>query len=60
MENIEIEDKLNKYTEGKFGFKFKSAELNKHTLVCCVEFLYKDGVILSHDDRLKFEQFVKD
>lgn len=55
----EIEKKLNEYMGGLFDFKFKSAELDKQSLVCYVEFLYKDGVILSAENRTKAEEFVK-
>ncbi|MBR2909503.1 MAG: ribonuclease H-like domain-containing protein [Clostridia bacterium] len=55
-----IVDVLNENTGDKFGFKFKSATLEKSTGVCKVEMFYNDGVILSQEDRLNAEKIVKE
>jgi len=60
MENLEIENLLNEKTGNKFGFKFKSAVLEKVTGLCFVEFFYNDGVILSIEDRKLAENILID
>ena len=55
----DIVDILNENTGGKFGFKFKSATLEKSTSICHVELFYNDGVILSQEERINAENIVK-
>ncbi|MBQ3158517.1 MAG: ribonuclease H-like domain-containing protein [Clostridia bacterium] len=55
----DIVDILNENTGGKFGFKFKSATLEKSTSICHVELFYNDGVILSQEERTNAENIVK-
>ena len=59
MENTNIEQELNNKTSNKFGFKLKGATLDKKSGICCVEFFYSDGVILSQSERKECEEFVK-
>lgn len=54
-----LEQKLNEQTGNKFGFKLKSAKLNKTTSLCFVELFYKDGTILTQEDRVKAEEIIK-
>lgn len=58
--SIELDEYLNKKTDGKFDFKLKSAKLSKTAGLCFVEMFYKDGVILSQDKRAECENILKD
>ena len=60
MENNSLEFILNENTGGKYGFRFKSAKLDKATGICHVEMFYNDGVILSQQDRLKAEEIARE
>ena len=44
---MELEDRLNRLTDNKYGFSYRSAVLDSSTAVCSVELFYKDGTILS-------------
>ena len=59
MENKQLDTILNEKTGNKFSFKLKGAKLDKTTSLCQVELFYKDGVILSKEDRDVAEQIVK-
>ena len=58
MENLELENLLNEKTANEFGFKLKSALLEKASGLCFVEFFYKDGTILTQDSRKKAEEII--
>ena len=51
MENLELETLLNQKTANEFGFKLKSARLEKASSLCFVEFFYNDGTILTSEKR---------
>jgi len=59
MKNLMLEQQLNEQTGNKFGFKLKSALLNKATSLCFVDLFYKDGTILSQEDRINAETIIK-
>lgn len=52
---MSIEDEINKLTLDKFGFRIKKAVLNSEHTSCDVEIFYKDGSILSQDERQSVE-----
>jgi len=60
MENLELENLLNQKTNNEFGFKLKSARLEKASSLCFVEFFYKDGTILTTGKRVLAETVIKE
>ena len=50
MQNEQIEEMLNRVTNNKYQFKFKSVNLAEK---CEIELLYSDGTILSPEDKVK-------
>ena len=52
-----IIEELNKFTNNKYEFMLKSALLNKDADFCVVEFLYKDGVMISPKEKRDIEEF---
>lgn len=55
---INLDEYLNRETEGKFGFLLKSAKLSKVQGKCFIEMFYNDGVILPADTRKKCEELI--
>ena len=55
----DIDKILNTKTDNKYDFKLRSATLIKEKNVCRVEIIYKDGVILSSDDKAVAQDVVK-
>ena len=58
MTNCKIIDILNEKTENKFGFKMKNATLKQGGSICVLEIYYKDGVILSQENRQTFYDLI--
>lgn len=46
---MELQEKLNRLTDNKYDFVYKSAVLDSSTAVCSLDFFYKDGTILSNE-----------
>ncbi len=59
MGKLELENILNEKTGNCFGFKLKSASLEKATGLCFVDFFYNDGTILSQEKRNEAEDILK-
>lgn len=51
--NCTLTKKLNEETENIYGFKLKSASLDRSADFCVIELFYRDGVIMSKDEREK-------
>jgi len=60
MNTNEIIDQLNKETNNKYSFVFKDATLSVENSTCLIEIYYKDGTILSGNDRASAEALVLD
>lgn len=58
MNTKDIIDALNIETNDKFSFSFKDATLDMENESCNIEIYYKDGVILSAENREKAEKFM--
>ena len=55
-----LEQKINELTDNKFGLMLKNATLNKKSGLCLVEFIYRDGVVLSPEARANIEKIAKE
>lgn len=60
MTNCKIIQILNEKTQNKYAFKLKNATLKQGGTICVLEIYYKDGVILSPAERLKFEKIIEE
>ena len=59
MNTKDIIEALNIETNNKFSFSFKDASLDATSGACNIEIYYKDGVILSPENRESAEEFMK-
>ena len=59
MDTKEIIDELNKITDNKYSFAFKDVSVSAQDNVCLLELYYKDGVILSIEERQKSADFIR-
>ena len=57
---MELEEKINRLTDNKYGFTFKNAVLDSSTAVCSVEFYYNDGTLLTQDVKDLCQSIVTD
>lgn len=60
MTNCKIIDILNNMSENKYDFKIKNATLKQGGNICVLEIYYKDGIILSQENRVNFERIIND
>ena len=52
-------EELNNFSNGKYEFMLKSATLKKAADFCVLEIFYKDGIMLSVQEKTKLEEFAK-
>ena len=57
---MELEEKINRLTDNKYGFTFKNAVLDSSTAVCSVEFYYNDGTLLTQEIKDLCQSIVTD
>ena len=50
---------LNKITDNKYGFVYKSALYDSKKGICTIEIVYKDGILLSESDKQKCYEAIK-
>ena len=50
-------EELNRFTDNKYEFMLKSALYNQGADFCLVEILYKDGILLSPDEKKRIQDF---
>ena len=58
MTNCKIIEILNRETDNKYSFKMKNATLKQGGSICVLEIYYKDGIILSMVDRMRFQNLI--
>lgn len=56
----QIEELINNLTNGKYGFKYKSAVLDSKSNFLDIEIKYKDGTMLSQQDKQKCLNAIED
>ena len=58
MTNCKIIEILNREIDNKYSFKMKNATLKQGGSICVLEIYYKDGIILSMVDRMRFQNLI--